>query len=309
MLDLLSYLTKHNIEVMRDDGNELACLCPFHNNTDTPAFYINKNTGLWICFNPSCGRKGSLSELMAFFGDAKPPSNDYSCDQIQKMLAIEPEYEHQKQDWAAALSSIKLAFPEQAHLARYLIDRGFTSETLGFFEIGYSSKRNRLVIPVRDEMSNLVGFIGRSTDPNVTPKYLYSKGMPRKSVLFNLNHAKKFDTVVVTEGSLDAMMVHQAGHHGVVATLGAAVTDQHVELLRKHFDTIIVFSDNDSAGLAMRDIILNKIFDKSVKVVQYPPGDFKDPGDLSSAQILKCIQEATDWLAASLALNAHGDVV
>jgi len=308
MLNIVDCLAQNNIEVVRDDGDELACYCPFHNNTDSPAFYINKHTGLWICFNPSCEKRGSIRDLMAFFGDHQKIVKDYSYDEIEKLLANYEETEP-KENWDDALASIKIKFPDEKGCSQYLFNRGFDQKTLEYFEIGFSSKRGRLVIPARDESSKLVGFIGRAVDEQTQPKYLYSKGFPRKFILFNLNHAKKFESVIVVEGSLDAMMIHQAGFSNVVATLGAAVTDNHISLLKKYFDEIIVFSDNDHAGFAMRDIIVANITDKCVKTVEYPSPDTKDPGDLTAEQIGQCVSGARDWLLASLGGEASSGVV
>lgn len=308
MLNIYEYITSHGVEVMRDDGNELACLCPFHRNTDSPAFYINKQTGLWICFNPSCEKRGSLRDLMTFFGDYRPIVKEHSIEEIEELLAGFKESGHEE-NWDDALESIRVRFPDESEKVQYFLDRGFSPETLNYFEIGFSAKKKRIVIPTRDEASRLIGFIGRATEADAQPKYLYSKGFPRKSVLFNLNRAKKFDYVIVVEGSADAMKIHQSGYPNVVATLGAAVTEQHIALLRRNFDTIVIFSDNDHAGFSMRDKLVAGLSDKTVKVVEYPGAEFKDPGDMDADTIKACIDGAEDWLVSSLAWCEDGSPV
>jgi DNA primase len=295
MLDVASYLEQHGVEIVREEGRELACLCPFHKNTDSPAFYINKDNGLWICFNPACEKRGSLRDLMRFFGDEKPLVRDYDVDQILALLDPTAETSH-REDWDSALESIRLNFPDESGKAQYLFERGLSEDTLAYFEIGFSEKRGRVVIPARDEMSRLVGFIGRSIREEVQPKYLYSKGFPRKSVLFNLNRAKKYNEVVVVEGSVDAMKIHESGFPNVVATLGASVTEGHVALLRKYFDKVIIFPDNDDAGKAMRDILLAGLSGVSLGVVRYPDGGAKDPGEMSAELISEAINSAEDGI-------------
>lgn len=299
MLDVLKYLQDHGIEVVRDDGKELACLCPFHKNTDSPAFYINKNTGLWICFNPSCEKRGSIRDLMIFFGDEKPIIREHTVDEIQSLL-FPQEDGGNKEDWDSALESIRLSFPDESGKAQYLFDRGLSEDTLVYFEIGFSEKKGRIVIPTRDEFSRLIGFIGRAVDPDVQPKYLYSKGFPRKSILFNLNRAKKFNSVIIVEGSVDAMKIHQAGFPNVVATLGAAVTQEHIALIKKYFDHTIIFADNDDAGLSMRDTLLSGLSGAPVSVVRYPDERVKDPGDMTAESISDAVQSADDYLLWSL---------
>lgn len=299
MFDILKYLQDHGVEVVREDGKELACFCPFHKNTDSPAFYINKETGLWICFNPSCEKRGSIRDLMSFFGDEKPLLRDHTVDDIQDLL-LASAGPHKSEDWDAALESIRLVFPEDTSKASYFFERGLSEDTLSYFEIGFSEKKGRIVIPARDESSRLIGFIGRATSPEIQPKYLYSKGFPRKSVLFNLNRAKKYNDVVVVEGSVDAMMIHQAGFANVVATLGATVTDGHINLLRKYFDRVIVFPDNDEAGETMRDRLLSGLSDVPISVVVYESEAVKDPGEMDADAIREAILSAKDYLAWSL---------
>ena len=298
MLDIAEYIESKGVQVIRDDGQELACYCPFHSNMDTPAFYVNKTTGLWICFNPSCGKTGSLRDLMQFFGDHGNIVRDYSLDDIQKNLL----YTKDSQDdnsWDEALDEIRIDFVEDIDKVKYLIDRGFTQETLSYFDIGYSSSKRRIVIPARDERHKVVGFIGRTTNPDVQPKYLYSKGFPRKDILFNLNNAKKFSSCIIVEGSLDAMKIHQAGFANVVASLGATITDGHMKLLSKYFDTIIIFSDNDAAGNAMRNEIIKNCNTKNLKVIVFEDDNVKDPGEMSSEIIARHIEKAVDYFTWS----------
>lgn len=295
MLDIVDYIESRGVQVVRDDGSELACYCPFHMNSDTPAFYINKTTGLWICFNPSCGKTGSIRDLMDHFGDHGKIVKDYSLDDIQKNLIARVEDEFNG-GWDEALEQISISYPEDLHKVQYLIDRGFAQETLEYFDIAYSAERKRIVIPARDEKHKLVGFIGRAIDQDVSPKYLYSKGFPRKSVLFNLNNAKRYSSCIVVEGSLDAMKVHQSGYPNVVSSLGATITQNHIQLLTKYFDSIVIFSDNDHAGYTMRDEIIRNCYNMNLKIVRFEDPDVKDPGEMSQEAIKEHIENSIDYL-------------
>lgn len=299
MLDIAAYVESKGVQVMRDDGAELACYCPFHNNLDTPAFYINKKTGLWICFNPSCGKTGSLRDLMEFFGDHGKIVRDYSLNEIEENLMFVDDGEKEDHSWEQVLDDISVNLPEESYKLQYLIDRGFSLETLSYFGIAYSDVKNRIVIPARDEKHLVVGFIGRAVSPDVQPKYLYSKGFPRKDILFNLNNAKRYDSCIVVEGSLDAMRIHQAGFPNVVATLGASVTKQHIEKLSKYFDEIFIFADNDHAGYAMRDILVKGLYSKSLKIVVFEDPSIKDPGEMDDQQIADHINNSIDFLTWS----------
>jgi DNA primase len=294
MVDIASYIESKGVQIMRDDGAELACYCPFHSNMDTPAFYVNKKTGLWICFNPSCGKTGSLRDLMEFFGDHGTFVRDYTIDDIVANLKF-IERETEDHSWDETLELIRVDLPDEIHKLQYLVDRGFTVETLEYFGIAYSDAKKRIVIPARDERHLVVGFIGRTTMADVQPKYLYSKGFPRKDILFNLNNAKKYDSCIVVEGSLDAIKVHQAGFPNVVSSLGATITKEHIQKLANYFDKLIVFSDNDQAGFAMRDEIISKLYDKDLRIVRFEDPKVKDPGEMTEVQIVEHIHNAIDY--------------
>lgn len=298
MLDITSYVESKGIQVMRDDGSELACYCPFHTNMDTPAFYINKSTGLWICFNPSCGKTGSIRDLMSFFGDHGKIVRDYSLDDIEKNLMYS-ESIYEDNSWDEALESIMISYPEDLEKVKYLTDRGFSEKTLSYFDIAYSDSKRRIVIPARNEKHKVIGFIGRAVNPDIQPKYLYSKGFPRKDILFNLNNAKRYDSCIIVEGSLDAMKVHQAGFPNVVSSLGATITDGHMLLLSKYFDKIVIFSDNDGAGYAMRDQIISKCYGKDLRIVEFQDPDCKDPGEMTEDQISDHIDKSIDYFTWS----------
>lgn len=298
MLDIPNYLESKGVQIIRDDGQELACYCPFHSNMDTPAFYVNKTTGLWICFNPSCGKTGSLRDLMQFFGDHGKIVKDYSLDDIQKNLLYEDTV-REDNSWDEALDEIRVNLPEDLDKVQYLVDRGFTEETISYFDIGYSPAKKRIVIPARNEKHKVVGFIGRTTSPDVQPKYLYSKGFPRKDILFNLNNAKRYESCIIVEGSLDALKIHQSGFPNVVASLGATITENHMKLMSKYFDTIIIFSDNDAAGNTMRDEIIKKCNTKNLQIIEFEDANVKDPGEMSSEVIARHIEKSIDYFTWS----------
>jgi DNA primase len=236
-----------------------------------------------------------MHELRRHFGDGKLRfSEDHSLSDIESMLNSEEVVDEIDDSWKATLDKIRIDFDLNPERAEYLISRGFTRETLEFFEVGYSDQKHRIVIPVRNEAHHVIGFIGRATSDDIQPKYLYSKNFPRKSVLFNLQNAKKFNSVIVVEGSLDAIKIHQAGHGNVVATLGAAVTKEHLALLNRMFDKVVIFSDNDHAGFVMRDHVIEGCRSKELLIVEYDD-DLKDPGQMNDDQISDHLSSAKNY--------------
>ena len=277
------------VTIMSEMGTEMVAYCPFHSNKNTPSFSINRYTGLWQCFNPDCNMRGGIRMLKKLllnedYRDVQGATKDY----VDKILS-EDEHEEDFGDIEEQLNNCKVSYDTDTVGLDILLDRGFNMATLEHFEVGFSSLKNRVVIPARDQFYNLVGLIGRAVTKEQIPRYLYSTGFPKRNILFNLNNAKVYDEVIIVEGSLDAMKIHQAGYPNVVATLGAIITDTQMQLVKNYFDYITVIPDNDDAGRAMKDAIMEGARGKETYLAECPEG-FKDAADLDSKQINNIIE-------------------
>jgi len=280
----------HNIYISSNTGEEINVFCPFHKNSNSAAMYINIKTGLWQCFNPSCAKKGNFRQL--YYGiTGKSFGKSYSIDPYNLDKELNKYKNEYVVDNSLNIDSIAIDYDKDAYLLDTLIERGLSLDTLKYFEVGYSKEKNRVVIPVRSASYELVGFIGRATLDSQQPRYLYNKGFGRADYLFNLQNAKAHGDVIIVEGSIDAMFVHQAGFNNVVASLGAAIPKSQIILLKKYFDKIIIFSDNDMAGEAMRDGIIEQCLGKNISVAEVSKG-LKDPGEMNTEQIQNAIKFA-----------------
>jgi DNA primase len=151
-------------------------------------------------------------------------------------------------------------------LLRYLERDGFSEQELqaaGVIGVTeeegrpYDFFRERVVFPIRDTQSRPIAFGGRALEPAAPPKYLNSRDtllFHKQEILFAFDLARKSMAqdrqVVIVEGYMDAAMAHQHGYRNVVATLGTAVTDRHLRLLRRQVDEIVLALDADAAGQA-----------------------------------------------------------
>ena len=280
-------LSSQGVEVHTQSGTEVAIYCPFHDNHNSPACYINTKTGLWQCFNPSCGKKGNFRQLYKHM-TGKTYGREWILDPVNLQRELDLALEV-KNDEELTIDAIEIDYDsDEVKNLQTLVDRGYELEVLEDFEIGYSSVKDRVVIPVRDPQYKLVGLIGRAIHDWQDPRYLYNKGFKRADVLFNIQNAKTYDSVIVCEGSLDAVKIAQAGFKNVVATLGAKVSLNQVKMIKKYFDSVIVFSDNDDAGAEMRRAILEECRGKEMFTVSIPD-DLKDPGDMTEQQIKQAI--------------------
>lgn len=148
----------------------------------------------------------------------------------------------------------------------------------------YDRFRNRIMFPVFDYKGKVIGFGGRVLDDS-KPKYLNSPETTlfHKGVhLYGLNFViknNKSRTIIIVEGYMDCISLHQYGFSNVVASLGTALTINQAKLLKKYVDTVIISYDADFAGqsatLRGLEILRNEGFDLRVLIV--PKG--KDPDE------------------------------
>jgi len=280
----------YNIHVQSEGMSEVNIFCPFHKNLHSPAFYINIKTGLWQCFNPSCGKKGNFRHLYKQV-TGKPFGKDIKLDHVALQNHIDRELNYEEaEEQQLNISDVEIDYTNDEDLEKLLTlyERGLEYNILEHFEVGYSAAKERVVIPVRDAQYKAVGFIGRAIRSDQDPRYLYNKGFKRANVLFNIQNAKQYNSCIVVEGSIDAMFIHQAGFPNVVATLGSKVSDFQFKLLKKYFDSIIVFSDNDEAGEYMKRDILFACSGKDLYTVQLP-ADKKDAGEMTQEEIINTL--------------------
>ena len=122
--------------------------------------------------------------------------------------------------------------------------------------------RNRIMIPIQDEKGDFIAFGARSLENNQNPKYLNSPDtllFNKSRSLFALHQAKQSikeqDSVIIMEGFFDVISAHMSGLTNVVATLGTALTEQHIKILARYSDSrrIYLAFDSDEAGINATD--------------------------------------------------------
>ncbi|MBT6727480.1 MAG: DNA primase [Deltaproteobacteria bacterium] len=119
----------------------------------------------------------------------------------------------------------------------------------------YDRFRNRLIFPIRDARGRCIGFGGRVIRSEDQPKYLNSPETPyyRKSqVLYGLYEGletiRRSQELIFVEGYLDVIRMHQYGFAQAVATCGTALTPEHLQLIRRHANSVVLLFDGDAAG-------------------------------------------------------------
>jgi DNA primase len=153
--------------------------------------------------------------------------------------------------------------PDTNSTINYIKSQMFSmKEAIDMGVVGHSDGRNfarfieRITFPIHSANGSLVGFGGR-TISNHQAKYVNSPETPyfnKSRLLYAYHHAKqalyKKNEIIITEGYLDVIMLHQAGFDNAVATLGTALTAEHLPLLRKGSPKVLMAYDGDNAGRA-----------------------------------------------------------
>ncbi|MFH0914581.1 MAG: DNA primase [Chloroflexota bacterium] len=179
-------------------------------------------------------------------------------------------------------------------LKLYLLERGYTEEELlkaGLLVQSEDGKthdrfRHKLTFPIRDIRGRILGFGARVLDDSL-PKYINSPQTPlfdKSSILYGIDRAgsaiRKEDRVVIVEGYLDVIVAHQHGFVNVVASMGTAITERQINILKRLTRNLVLALDADQAGeeAMLRGIAYENMLGAEVKVAVLPEG--KDPDDV-----------------------------
>lgn len=153
----------------------------------------------------------------------------------------------------------------------------------------YDRFRNRLMFPIRDAAGRTVAFTGRALSKDDQAKYLNSPEtdlFKKSEVLFGMDRAK--DAIrtrgfaILVEGQFDLILLHQAGFTNTIALSGTALSSQHLSLIKRYADNLMLCLDGDRAGLAAsaKNARAALLAGMRVKAVRLPEG--KDPADIVS---------------------------
>ncbi|MBZ4663123.1 MAG: primase [Caloramator sp.] len=176
-------------------------------------------------------------------------------------------------------------------LIKHLKNMGYSEEEMSLAGLLVKSEkgiydrfRNRIMFPIFDVKGRVIAFGGRVLDDS-KPKYLNTSEtlvFEKGKNLYGLNYViknKNLESIIVVEGYMDCIKLHQFGLNNVVASLGTALTTEHAKLLKRYTNNIFICYDSDAAGQAatLRGIEILESAGLNVKVIIVPSG--KDPDE------------------------------
>ncbi|EKO9698217.1 DNA primase [Campylobacter jejuni] len=317
-------IIENYIEVKKQ-GSSFVCICPFHADKN-PSMHINPIKGFYHCFACKAGGdafKFVMDYEKLSFADAVEKVASLS----NFTLSYTKEKQENKKELKSILPTLNAYFKDNLkhhkEVLTYLYQRALNDKDIAKFELGFAGASEdsirllqnqkipledamsvgalkkdennefyasfiwRITFPIYDHKDLLVGFGGRTLNPNVPAKYVNSPQnilFDKSRIFYAFNIAKeniaKKKEIIVCEGYMDAIAFHKAGFNNAVAVLGTALTEHHLPLIRRYDAKVILCFDNDEAGLkaATRSAFLlstNKI-DGKVAILQ----GGKDPAEL-----------------------------
>ncbi|MBQ7934033.1 MAG: DNA primase, partial [Lachnospiraceae bacterium] len=193
-----------------------------------------------------------------------------------------------------------------AYLVQYLRQKGFEDELIKEAGLATYSERsglisqfwNRVMFPIQDINHRVIGFGGRVMGDG-EPKYLNSPETPvfdKRRNLYGLNFARtaKTGNIILCEGYMDVIAMHQAGFTQAVASLGTAFTSEQASLLHRYTENVLLAYDSDGAGVkaALRGIGILRESGLTGKVINMQP--YKDPDEFMKNLGREAFQERID---------------
>ena len=245
-----------------------------------------------VTLEPTQGGEVSRKEVLARINSM---AAGYYTDLLRKNTAA-LDYLHQRGLADSTIEQYKLGYaaPEWDGFMKYFAAKGGKAKDaieaglIASNEEGrvYDRLRHRVIFPIFDIQERIIGFGGRAFGDD-QPKYLNSPETPlfsKTRSLYGLSSARKSitetDGAIVVEGYMDVIAAHQSGFLNCVATLGTALTQEHIKILMRYSRKVVLAYDSDSAGMkaALRSAAMFYEADCDVRIARLPAGD--DPDSL-----------------------------
>lgn len=278
--DIYNYVCQ-TVSLKNSNANSYKGLCPFHQEK-TPSFHVHRDKQYFHCFG--CGEHGNvINFLMKIRNLTFPDAVKLIAEDLNLPLPTEESsnnlpYKQAYEILAAYSASCQSSLAKNPACLKYLKERGLSEETIRAYQLGFTPTsinveanelaqtlgifnnyqkpyfRSRVIFPITNATGKIIGFGGRALD-NSLPKYLNSKEsfvFHKSKILYGLHQAKqtKPEYLIVVEGYMDVIALHEHGIKNAVATLGTAITALHITTLFKHTKKIAFCFDGDNAGQA-----------------------------------------------------------
>lgn len=282
-------------------GSDMVCCCPFHNEK-SPSFKIKLNEDFWKCFG--CGKNGDSIEFIKLHKNlTHPEALKYLCD-FYHITVVEDKPQAVRTYKRPAPVTVKPTLSPR--VMKWFDTRGITTKTLTEFKITECSEW----MPKANAVTDAICFNYFRDGELINIKYRaaekdFKLSKDAELIFYNLDAIKGEKYAIVCEGEIDCLSISQTGLKNVVSVPnGASGGTQKLEYLNNCFEAfkdvecIILFTDNDAPGMALRDELARRFgYDRCLKVEC--PYDCKDANDVllkyGANKIGELIKNATEF--------------
>lgn len=318
-LDFAQVLKHYGVEV-KAKGTQHHGFCPLPEHSgkgNSPSFSANLERGIFQCFG--CGAKGNSLDFAVLMENEDPKDGGALVEiaaKLQKTFGLqvrapedEPEVKTKREvveQKPPTVVNQPLDFELQGLDTEhpYLLDRGFTRETIEMFGLGYCARgmlKCRIAIPLHDSVGKLIGYAGRVVDDKTindeNPRYRFPGERKRDGITFEFRKTlflyngyrikAPVDDLIVVEGFTGLWWLDQNGLSNVVATMGADCSERQTELIVasvKPSGMVWIMPDGDTAGLRHAQTLLTLISpQRAMRWLKLADG--KQPTDLSGKEL------------------------
>jgi DNA primase len=296
----------------RLDGDNIFMACPVHAGSDNEhGVSISLSRQSWTCWTRGCHEEYNRD----IFGFVKGILGDdnfgnclkyicklYNVDGARQEGGYQKPVESVEQDFGKLVRSFKALdetfsdyefnFPPVLDGSPYFESRGFKPETLAHFGVKdcndkQHAMRHRSIIPVNYD-GKQIGFIARSTQEWLKPKYLFSTGLKKTDYFYNYDNAigcaKATGCLFLVEGQGDVWRLCEAGCHNVVGLFGKSISArQRAILMRSGITTLVILTDNDQPGRESK-MKIKREFGRFFNLI-FPEMKTKDLGNTSPEKL------------------------
>ena len=302
-VDIVEYISQY--VKLKKRGKNYMGLCPFHPDKN-PSFSVSREKGLFHCFG--CGVGGNIYH---FIMKIEGVDFVKAVEILAKWAGVEiPKYKVSKEKreifnlHEIFTSYFEKLLHENKEAMNYLKKRGLKEEVISKFRLGYAPEdisfflkekkikpeifkktglypfshfRGRLIFPIFDTVGRVIGFSGR-TLKDEEPKYINSgeSVFKKREALYGIFQAKdsilKNREVVLVEGYMDVIMLHQNGIENSVSSMGTSFTIDQGRILKRFADRIYICFDPDTGGIAgtKRALDIAETLNFDVRIVKIP---------------------------------------
>jgi hypothetical protein len=304
LYDVESIVAALELPVLRAGEKEIRCVCPAHEERTGKVdsvgdWSINRDTGEHWCFSCQFGGSSVVGLVAYVHGTDIVTANRWvrenGLSDLEAILYEDAGWDRRrakrrqtKVDAIETLTDAHLALFEPVP-DRMLSVRSLKREAAELYECRWSREHHAWVLPMRRPDYQLLGYQLRAKGWEEN----YPEGVMKSMTLFGIDKFQTERTAYLVESPLDAVRLNSVGYDGALASFGAAVSTDQMQLIVDYYDTLVVCMDNDGAGWTSVHKIWNGYRQRlNLRFFNYRDIGAKDVGDMDDEEIHRGIDKA-----------------